>query len=280
MSIASDVRSYADAAQELGKSVLNQATAAVSTTNKRLVSDLPSSLRTAPVAAPAYAAVGAADLVAASVTKRAASVTKRAETVTKRAEELPSEAVAGLNKASETSRARVSKAQDEALSRIHELRTRFESSVDSAKELRPVDLQAKAKATTDGYLAVVKNLFETLTARGESVVTDLRRDPRLAKFLGEVNSAAEAVQHTVRQTETKLGRAQGKFDHALNETVSSVESTTADVKLPPARKQTPRKAAAAPAKTTRPSSAAGTTTARKTTAGKAPAKKATSTPSA
>src|SRR5919107_3954816 len=62
MSIATDVRAYADLALEQGKNVLSQAGAAVSTANKRLAADAPK---------PVLAALGVADLVATTVAKQA-----------------------------------------------------------------------------------------------------------------------------------------------------------------------------------------------------------------
>src|SRR5207248_2461842 len=95
MSIATDVRAYADAALEQGKTALTQATATVTTVNKRLVEDAPK---------PAFAAVGAADLVA--------------ETVTKRVEALPAEAVASVSKVQESSKAAIAKAQADAIAKV------------------------------------------------------------------------------------------------------------------------------------------------------------------
>ena len=88
MSIATDVRAYADAALEQGKTALTQATNTVNTVNKRVAADAPK---------PAFAALGAADLVA--------------ETVTKRVEGLPAEAAANVTKVQETSKAAIAKAQ-------------------------------------------------------------------------------------------------------------------------------------------------------------------------
>ena len=65
MSIVTDVRSYADAALEQGKTAFTQASTAVS----GAIDDLPA-LRPATASEPVLAALGAADLVASSVTKR------------------------------------------------------------------------------------------------------------------------------------------------------------------------------------------------------------------
>ena len=188
MSIATDLRAYADSALEQGKIVLNQATAAWSNTNRRLVSDLPPSLRTSPVTAPTYAAVGVADLMAETVAKRAEIATKRAEAMAKRAEALPSEAIANFAKASEIGKSRLSQAQDDAVAKMVDLRS----------------------------------MFETLTARGEAKINDLRRDPRLARFLGEVDEAAEAVQHEARAAADTV---QAKVDDGADTVQAKVDDS-------------------------------------------------------
>src|SRR3954453_7468615 len=83
MSITTDARTYADSAVAQGKSALahagtalGQAGIALGAINRRLIADAPK---------PVYAAIGAADLVAASVAKRA--------------EELPTDAAHGVGKA-------------------------------------------------------------------------------------------------------------------------------------------------------------------------------------
>jgi heparin binding hemagglutinin HbhA len=286
MSIATDVRSYADAAIEQGKTALNQAGAAITTANKRLVTDAPK---------PAYAWIGAADLVA--------------ETVTKRVEALPGDAVANLAKAQETGKARLTKAQDEALAKVAELRSLFGAGVESAKELASTDVQGKAKDAAEGYLGLVKNLYDSLSVRGEDKLAELRKDPRLGKLLGEVSDAADSAEARVRPVvSTVEGRIRpvvesvearvrpvvdsvdAKVTPVLNSVVGSakytaksvdsalgrsaqVEITThAPVKKAPAKK--------APAKTAPAKAAATKAPAKKAPAKKAPAKKAPATTAA
>jgi len=226
MSIATDVRAYADAALEQGKTALTQATATVTTVNKRLVEDAPK---------PAFAALGAADLVA--------------ETVTKRVEALPAEAVANVSKVQESSKAAIAKAQADAIAKVAELRGKFDARVEAAKGLRSVDVQAKAKDAAEGYVAIAKNLYASLTERGEAKAAELRKDPRLVKFLGEFSDAADTVT--------------GKVESVV-ETVKSASP----VGKPAARKPAARKAPAAKA-------TAAKAPASKPAARKAPAKKAT-----
>ena len=86
------------------RTALGQAGIALGAVNRRLVAEAPK---------PVYAVLGAADLVAASVTKRA--------------EELPTDAAQGVNKAQQTGQALIIRAQTEAACRLGELRGRIAS---------------------------------------------------------------------------------------------------------------------------------------------------------
>jgi hypothetical protein len=151
MSIATDLRAYADLALEQGKAVLNQAGAAVTTANKRLAADAPK---------PVFVALGVADLVAETVTKRAETVTRRVETVGKRVETLPADAADNVVKVQETGKALISKTQDDALARLSD----------------------------------AKQVYGKLTARGEARLTELRNDPRVTRLLGDLDEVSTAVQ--------------------------------------------------------------------------------------
>ncbi|MDQ1722034.1 MAG: hypothetical protein QOI26_1768 [Pseudonocardiales bacterium] len=177
MSIATDVRAYADLALEQGKSALTQAGSVVHNANKRLAADGPK---------PVLAALGVADLVAQSVGKRAGIVGKRVES-------LPVDAVGNVARAQETGKALLSRTQDDALARITELRGRLDAGLESAKSL-PTALPAAAASSTSGYLDTAKHAYGMLTARGEAKLADLRKDPRVSKFLGELDDASSAIQ--------------------------------------------------------------------------------------
>jgi heparin binding hemagglutinin HbhA len=223
MSIATDVRAYADAALEQGKTALTQATATVNTVNKRVAADAPK---------PAFAALGAADLVA--------------ETVTKRVEALPAEAAANVTKVQETSKAAIAKAQADTLAKVAELRAKFDARVESAKGLRTFDVQSAAKGAAEGYVTTAKNLYGALVERGEAKAAELRKDPRLAKLLGEVTGAAETVTAQV--------------ESVVENVVETVKSANPVARKPAAPKPAAAKAPAAKA--------------TKAPAKKAPAKKA------
>jgi hypothetical protein len=176
MSIATDVRAYADLALEQGKNVLNQAGAAVSTANKRLASDAPK---------PVLAALGVADLVAATVTRQAELLGKRVET-------LPADAAENVARVQDTGKSLISKTQDDALARITELRNRLDTGVDSVRAL-PM-LSVTAASVTTVYLSNARQVFDKLTARGEARVAELRTDPRVTRVLGDLDEASSALQ--------------------------------------------------------------------------------------
>jgi hypothetical protein len=50
------------------------------------------------------------------------------------------------------------------------------------------------KGATDTYRSTAKDIYGTLTARGEAKIAALRNDPRLAKLRGDVSGAAETLQ--------------------------------------------------------------------------------------
>jgi hypothetical protein len=260
MSIATDVRAYADAAIEQGKTVVTQASAAVASANKRIVDDLPT-LRVGSVSAPAYAAVGAADLVA--------------ETVSKRVESLPTDAASNLAKVQETSKARVSKASEGALAKVVDLRERFDARVESAKSLRNVDVQAAAKGVSENYLESAKSVYSTLTARGHAKVDELIKSPRLGKLRGDFTGAASTVQAAVApvvgEVSTRIAPVVGEVSTRIAPVVNEVTSRVGG--RPGAKKASATKAASKKA----PAPKAPAT---KAAAKKAPAKKAApSTPS-
>jgi len=228
MSITTEARSYADLAVTQGKTVLaqatsalNQAGSALSNANRRLRTDAPK---------PAYAALGAADLLAA--------------TVTKRLEDLPVDAAQGVTKAQQTGQTLLTRAQAEANARLTELRERLESSRETAAAL-----PGTAKSAGEGYLTVAKSVGETylvaakdvygsLTERGaaraaelkdDPRVVKLRQDPRLSRLLNQLGAVAEDIEGVPAATKSA-------FD-------AVAEAAEADGK-PAARKAPARKAAA------------------------------------
>jgi heparin binding hemagglutinin HbhA len=100
------------------------------------------------------------------------------------------------------------------------------------------------RGATDAYRSTAKDVYGTLTARGEAQIAALRNDPRLAQLRGEVSGAAETLQAKV-----------APVAHSVQAKVAPVIDTVKSAN--PLRKPAPR---AAPV--------------RKAPARKAPAKKA------
>jgi hypothetical protein len=311
MSIATDVRAYADLALEQGKSALSQAGTAVVNANKRLATDAPK---------PVLAALGVADLVADALGKQAEALGKQAESLGKRVESLPADAAGNVVKVQESSMALLSRTQDDAIARLTELRERLDTGVDTVRALP--QLSVVAASTTTVYLSNARHAFGKLTARGEARLADLRKDPRVSKLLGEVDEAGTAIGvrldsvrsevvpylegavETIKdadlgepapQSGRRSGARRGTSRPAARTSAgtrkatssSTGGSTTSGTRTAPAAKSAARTAPAAKsttrtapaAKSTARKAAAKSTTARKapaksTTARKAPAKKA------
>ncbi|HEY0167444.1 MAG TPA: hypothetical protein VGB75_10420 [Jatrophihabitans sp.] len=268
MSIVTDARAYADLALEQGKSALSQAGAVVNNANKRLTADAPK---------PVLAALGAADMVAETLTKRA-------ETVGKRVESLPSDAVDNVAKAQETGKALLSRTQDDALARITDMRERLDAGLGSVRALPA--LSAVAVTGANAYLDNAKQAFGMLTARGEAKLADLRKDPRVTKLRDELDGASSAIQSRLAPA---LGSVRSEvvpyldsaFDAIKDADLGEPATTPRAGRKPAARRGAAngRSAASAssPARksTAAKRSAAGKAPASKATAGKAPASKAT-----
>ena len=212
MSIATDARNYADLAVTQGKTALTQASQLVAAANRRLVADAPK---------PAYAALGAADLVAAAVTKRV--------------EDLPVDAVNGVSKAQQTSQTLISKAQTEATTKLAELRSRVEDGIDIVSSLPTTakntgeNYLSAAVAAGQGYLTVAKGVLASLTDRGETKAAQLQDDPRVAKLFGQLADAGDAVAPA----------AKSAFDDV---TTPATPARKAPARRAPARKTTTKSA--------------------------------------
>jgi len=153
MSLATDVRSY------------------VADAPKRLAEEAPK---------PAYAAVGAADLVS--------------DFITKHVETLPAD-----------SKARVTKVRSDVNAYVSDVRARIYARVESAKGLKDYDFQAKAKdvrtsyeSSLETYRTKVVTRYDDLVARGEAKVSELRNSPRVAKLVDDVEDVVETAQAKVQ----------------------------------------------------------------------------------
>ncbi|HEU5269562.1 MAG TPA: hypothetical protein VFU36_06515 [Jatrophihabitans sp.] len=250
-----DARSYADSAVAQGRSALahagtalGQAGIALGAVNRRLLAEAPK---------PVYAALGAADLVTASLTKRA--------------EELPADAATGLDKAQHTGQALIARAQDEAVSRMGEASDRLDdlrgrlaagrqtvATLPGTARVAGAGYLSAAKSAREGYLQAAKGVYALLTDRGETRAAELRKNPRVAKLLGQLNGAAEEVRETVAPV------AKSAFD-AVTEPADT-EPTVAELPKPASRVNGNR-TGTGPAASSKPA-------ASKTSASKPAAKKA------
>lgn len=272
MSIATDARSYADLAVAQGKTALAQASQLLVAANRRLIADAPK---------PAYAAIGAADLVAA--------------TVTKRVEDLPVDAVTGVSKAQQTSQALLTRAQSEANAKLAGLRNRVEGGVDTVTTLpstaRTAGGSALLAAVSAGqaYVNVARSVYGSLTDRGEAKAAQLQQDPRVAKLLGQLSDAGESVAPAARSAfddvTTPVATNQGTPARPNTPARTSTASKTAAAKTSAAKAsatKSPARKAATTAPATRSSAKQASATrssakqapARKSDAAKAPARKA------
>jgi hypothetical protein len=265
MSIATDVRAYADLALEQGKNVLSQAGAAVSSANQRLAADAPKTV---------FAALGIADLVAATVTKQAELLGKRVET-------LPADAAENVSRMQGTGRSLISKTQDDALARITELRDRLDTGVDTVKAL-PV-LSVTAASTTTVYLSNAKQVFGKLAARGEARLAELRNDPRVTRVLGDLDEASSTIQARLAPV---LGSVRSEVVPYLDSAVDAIkEADLGEPAAQPNRRSTARRratgaraAAGAASRSAAPKRATSTGRGAKSTAADAGTRKATSSP--
>jgi hypothetical protein len=290
MSIATDVRAYADLALEQGKAALNQAGSAAGLANKRLTAD---------AGKPVLVALGAADLIAETLGKQTEALGKRAENLGKRVEslpELPAAAAGNLAKAQEGGKALLDRAQDDAMARMSELRERLDAGLETLRSLP--SLPEIAAGTTIGYLDNARRTYDKLTARGEARLADLRKDPRVGRLLGDLDQATAAlnarIAPVVRSVRTEVAEELDSAAENLDSAAEAVRDadlgeptaarprrarTTAATsgsnhtakprarKAPAAKSGTARKSTAA--KTSTPTSTTAKTTTRKTAASKA-----------
>ncbi|MGX7677447.1 hypothetical protein ACSMXN_00970 [Jatrophihabitans sp. DSM 45814] len=231
------------------------------------------------IAAPAYAAVGAADLLV--------------QRVAARLEELPSEALVGLIKV-----------QDEAGTRVSALRSMLDDRLSAARQLRSTDVQSIAREKSAAYLDAAKAVYDSLATRGEAKFDALRdefgSDPRIVRLIAEVGVAADGVEAKVRpvvgSVESKVRPIVGNVESKVRPIVGGVvegvlgtvkapttrsavkesAATQAPASKPPAKKAPAKKAPVAKADADADNAASSTAPAKRapakrTAAGKAPA---------
>jgi hypothetical protein len=214
MSIATDVRAYADLALEQGKAVLNQAGTAAGNANKRLAAD---------AGKPVLVTLGAADLLAETVGKQVEALGKQAEHLGRRMEslpELPAAAAGNVVKAQESGKALLDRAQGDALARLSELRGRLDAGLETARSSLPNLPEIAA-----GNLDNARQAYDMLTARGQARLADLRKDPRVGKLLGDLTEAAAALNARIAPV---LGSGRPEVTPDLDAAVETIKNTDFD----------------------------------------------------
>ena len=273
MSIVSDARTYADTAIEQGKTTFTFAqgrllaltgdarerATSVADDTKGLAAGAVDLARRQAYAArrQAYAAIGATDALVASISKRT--------------EELPGESKRTATKLVDTTKARITSAQDKVLAVAGDLKGRGEDVVGSA---RKIDLSATttgAKDEVESRVDQVKTVFAKLADRGEKVAADLRNDPHVTRVVADADKAVEKAANEVTSVAQKVRyRAASKTPTV---TVTA-PATQAPVKRAYVRKATATVSTPAAKTTATVSTPAKKAPAKRTAAKKAPAKRA------
>lgn len=270
MSITNDLKGYADAAVETGRSVVNDGFAQSRTAvNERLTAlrtTLDESIDGAGERAgklaetatgagtqvldraryDAYAAVGAVDAVVTGLVTRL--------------QELPNDAVRTVAKAQNG----LTDAADKVQARIQTVLGKANETAATAgqtvADVRTGAILDKTRESAEAYRKrLEENYAETrsdLYARGTAVVTELRKDPRVSRVAGLVGQAAETVEEVAAKPARRRSAEKAQATRAHNE--RSARAT---------------KAAQTRARKAAPAKAAKETTARKTTARKSAATK-------
>jgi len=128
---------------------------------------------------------------------------------------------------------------------------------------RAINIDA-LRAAIEPYLAQAKGYGTTVTDRADSLLGDLKGDPRVAKVMGTATTVSGVVVGTVQERVVKPVQSMTGLGAKRSTSSAPTASTTA---TKPAPKPTARKTATTkPAATTAAKSASTGTTARKTTA--------------
>ncbi|MHA3702817.1 hypothetical protein ACXR2U_11610 [Jatrophihabitans sp. YIM 134969] len=274
MSITSDLKSYADAAVETGRNVVNggigqtrtavngglsQTRTAVNERFTKVRSTLDESIDGAGARAGSltetatavgtqaldrarydvYAAVGAVDAVVTGVVTRL--------------QELPVEVVSRIAKVQNTA----TDAADKITARFQDLTGTAESTVSDIRTGAIVD---KTRETAEARRQRLEQAYSEaradLHARGEAVVTELRHDPRVQRVAGLVGASVATVEDAAAKPARRRSAEQAQETRARNE-----------------RSARAKKAATTRARKATPAKATKKTTAKRTTKA-APARKA------
>lgn len=251
MSITQDLKGYADAAVETGRSVINDGlTQSRSAVNERLTQ-----LRTT-LDDTIDGAGERAGKLAETVTGTGTQAVDRARlnayatvgtfdavvtTVVTRLQEFPND-VAGA----------VARAQNAATDAAEMVQTRVNQAArragDVAQDARPASLRSQAQER-----------LADLAARGESVVTELRQDPRVVRVAGLVGAATDNLEQVAAGPARSRAAEKAQATRAHNERSARAKKAANTRARRSATTATPRK------RTARTTTTTTSTTARKAT---------------
>ncbi len=262
MSLATDVRTYAEIALEQGKHFVDQAQGRLTNVRGEARDYASAAAEDAKHFAgsfaelarkQAFAVIGASDAAVAAVTKRV--------------EELPNEARANTEKVVGTANRSIAKAGNS----VGSVQERAQAFAANAKGLDPADGVKVAKTTVEGVLFQAKATFDALAQRGERLTAQLSRDPRVGRVVKLVDRTEDEVLAAAAKPARKRSAQKAQATKATARRSAAAKAAAKK----PATKRTPAKASARTARSTSArTGAARKSTAAKTSARKAPAKRA------
>ena len=253
MSITTDLKGYADAAVETGRSVINagfgQSRAVVNERLTKVRTTLDETIdgagaRAGSLAETAtgagtqvldrarydvYAAVGAVDAVVTGLVTRL--------------QELPSDAARTVAKAQNTATDAADKVQGRVQSVLGKANETVGTAQKTADDVRTGAIIGKTRESAEEYRKQVEQTYAArradLHARGEAVVTELRKDPRVVRVAGFVGAAAETVEDAAAKPSRRRSAEQAQATRAHNERSARAKkaaSTRARKAATPAKK--------------------------------------------
>lgn len=259
MSITTDLKGYADAAVETGRSVINdgfgQSRAVVNERLTKIRTTLDEGIDGAGARAGSLAetatGVGtqAADRVRYETVAAVGAVDAVVTGLVTRLQELPNDVVGTITRA-----------QNTATDAADKLQGRFQTVLGSTQEtvgdVRTGAIIGKTRGSAEAYRKQVEETLAArradLHARGEAVVTELRKDPRVVRVASFVGAATETVEDAAAKPSRRRSAEQAQATRAHNERSARAKkaaSTRARKNAAPAKKATARKSTAKKATT-------------------------------
>lgn len=253
MSITQDLKGYADAAVETGRSVINDGFAQSRTAVNERLTQLRSTLddgidgagERAGKLAETVTGTGtqAIDQARISAYATVGTVDTVVTTVVTRLQEFPSD-VAGA----------VAKTQTAATDAAEKVLTGVSKVVgkagDAVQEVRPANLRSQAQSAADAYATKLQERRVDLAARGEAVVTDLRNDPRVVRVASLVGAATDTVEQVAAKPARSRAAEKAQATRAHNERSARAKKAANTRARKSATTATPRKRTARTTTTT------------------------------